>query len=68
MVKNPPYNAGDMNSIPGHRTKMPQAVGQLNPRQQLLSLCALESTPQLENSHATTEDAAWQILLSEAKT
>ena len=32
VVKNPPYNAGDAGSIPGQETKIPHAVGQLNPR------------------------------------
>ena len=31
MVKNPPYNAGDAGSIPGQGTKIPRAMGQLNP-------------------------------------
>ena len=37
VVKNPPSNAGDVGSIPGRGTKIPHAVGQLNP-------CALEPT------------------------
>ena len=32
MVKNPPSNAGDMDSIPGWGTKIPHAAGQLSPR------------------------------------
>ena len=32
MVKNPPYNAGDVGSISGQGTKIPHAVGQLSPR------------------------------------
>ena len=32
VVKNLPYNAGDVGSIPGQGTKIPHAVGQLNPR------------------------------------
>ena len=31
VVKNPPYNAGDAGSIPGRRTKIPHAAGQLSP-------------------------------------
>ena len=31
VVKNPPYNAGDMGLIPGQGTKIPYAVGQLSP-------------------------------------
>ena len=31
MVKNPPSNAGDAGSIPGQGTKIPHAMGQLNP-------------------------------------
>ena len=29
--KNPPSNAGDVGSIPGQRTKIPHAAGQLSP-------------------------------------
>ena len=29
MVKNPPYNAGEVGSIPGLATKIPRAMGQL---------------------------------------
>ena len=32
VLKNPSYNAGDAGSIPGGGTKIPHAVGQLNPR------------------------------------
>ena len=35
MVKNLPSNAGDMGSIPGWRTKIPHAVGQLSRTSQL---------------------------------
>ena len=31
VVKNPPSNAGDVGSIPGRRTKIPHAAGQLSP-------------------------------------
>ena len=31
VVKIPPCNAGDLGSIPGQGTKIPQAVGQLSP-------------------------------------
>ena len=31
-VKNPPSSAGDMGWIPGWGTKIPHAVGQLNPQ------------------------------------
>ena len=31
MVKNPPSNAGDVGLIPGQGTKIPHAVGQLDP-------------------------------------
>ena len=30
MVKNPPSNTGDMDSIPGQRAKIPHAAGQLS--------------------------------------
>ena len=31
VVKNPPYNAGDVGSIPGQGTKIPDAAGQVSP-------------------------------------
>ena len=31
MVRNPPCNAGDMGSIPGQRTEVLHAMGQLSP-------------------------------------
>ena len=31
VVKNLPSNAGDMSSIPGQRTEIPQTSGQLSP-------------------------------------
>ena len=31
MVKNPPSNTGDMDSMPGRRAKIPHAAGQLSP-------------------------------------
>ena len=31
MVKNPPYNAGDVGSIPGQGTKIPHAAGATKP-------------------------------------
>ena len=31
MVKNPPSNAKDVGLIPGRRTRIPHAVGQLSP-------------------------------------
>ena len=31
VVKNQPYNAGNVGSIPGQGTKIPHAVGQLSP-------------------------------------
>ena len=39
VVKNPPSNAGDTGSIPGQRTKIPHAAGQLR-----LSAAATEPT------------------------
>ena len=31
VVKNPPANAGDVDSTPGQETKTPHAMGQLRP-------------------------------------
>ena len=49
VVKNPPCNAGDTDSIPGGGTKIPHAAEQLSP--QLLSLCVLELVHHKERSH-----------------
>ena len=45
VVENPPSNAGHMGSIPGQRTKMPRAAGQLSPSPELESLCAMTAEP-----------------------
>ena len=58
VVKNPPYSAGDMGSIPGQGTKIPHAAGQLSPRATNYrahapwSLCT--TTREEKNLHATT--------------
>ena len=44
MVKNPPWNAGVTGSIPGLRTKIPHAAGQLSPH----TATAEARAPQLE--------------------
>ena len=49
VVKNPPSNAGDTGSIPGRRTKIPHAVGQLSPTLQLLSIWAKTREPECRN-------------------
>ena len=41
VVKNPPYNAGDVGSIPGQGTKIPCATGQLSPRTTTTELACL---------------------------
>ena len=43
MVKNPPSNAGDADSIPGGETNIPHAAGQLSPWAAITELA-----PQLE--------------------
>ena len=46
VVKNPPSNAGDVGSIPGRRTNIPRAVGQLSP-------CTTTTEPVRSRAHAT---------------
>ena len=43
VVKNPPSNAGDSDSIPGLGTKIPYAMGQLCPRAATTEVRALKS-------------------------
>ena len=52
MVKISPCNAGDMDLIPGQRTKIPHAVGQL-------SLCAATTEPTCHNLRIHTPQ--WKI-------
>ena len=40
MVKNLPFNAGDMGSIPGQKTKIPDASGQLSLRTSANTQCS----------------------------
>ena len=63
VVKNPPYNAEDTDSIPGQGTKIPHAVGQLSPRATTTGLCASTRAhaPQLQSPRAlepTTREKA----------
>ena len=51
MVKNPPSNAGDADSIPGRGTKIPHAAGQLSP-------CAAITKPACSNYRA---HALWSL-------
>ena len=41
VVKNPPFNAGDVGSIPGQGTKIPHAAGQLSPHATTTELMCL---------------------------
>ena len=64
VVKNPPYNAGDMGSIPGQGTKIPHATGQLSPCATTTELARLNQSPHATNyrahalwtPHATTRE------------
>ena len=50
MVKNPPENTGDMDSIPGQGTKIPHAAGQL-------SSCTTTTEPRCSRaSHTAVKD------------
>ena len=48
VVKNPPWNVGDMGSIPGQGTKILHAMGQQSPW-----AATRESLPHNERSHMT---------------
>ena len=41
MVKNPPYNVGDVVLVPGQGTKIPHAAGQLSLRATTTELACL---------------------------
>ena len=51
VVKDSPCNAGDMGSIPGWGTKIPQALGQLNP-------CGVTTEPTTTEFLCHREDSA----------
>ena len=52
MVKNPPYNAGDVGSIPGQVSKIPHAAGQLSPRPTTTELARLDDSLRAANYRA----------------
>ena len=54
VVKNPPSNAGDTSSIPGWRTKIPHAAGQLSPG----ATNYWAHAPQLDSPRATNYNSA----------
>ena len=57
VVKNPPCNAGDVSSIPGQATKIPQAEGQLSVQATTTEpVCSGACVPQLESPCATTTE------------
>ena len=58
VVKNPSCNAGDASLIPGQRTKIPHAAGQLSPHATTTELMRSGTCmPQLERSpHTTTRE------------
>ena len=41
VVKNPPYNAGGVGSIPGRGARIPHTAGQLSPRATATELARL---------------------------
>ena len=64
VVKNLPYNAGDVGLIPGQGTKIPHAAGQLSPRATTTELtrCKLQSPRALEPMrHNYRAHAPWSL-------
>jgi len=56
-VKNLPCNAGDVSSIPGQATNIPQAEGQLSVQATATEpVCSGARVPQLESPCATTTE------------
>ena len=45
MIKNSPFNAENVGSIPGQGTKIPHAMGQLSPRIATREACVLQRRP-----------------------
>ena len=63
VVKNPPWNVGDMGSIPGQGTKILHAMGQQSPW-----AATRESLSHNERSHMTQQRSLMlQLRLSVAK-
>ena len=55
MVKNLPWNPGEVSSIPGQRIKITHVMGQLSPSAANTEACM----QQLESPWATTKDSTW---------
>ena len=58
MVKNPPYNAGDVGSIPGQGTKIPYAMGQLSPHATTTELGRLNKRARVPQTTEATSPGA----------
>ena len=57
-VKDPPYNAGDVGSIPGQGTKIPNATGQLSPHVTTTELTCLNERARVPQTTEPTRPGA----------
>ena len=58
VVKNLPYNAGDLGSILGRETKIPHAVGQLSPHATTTELVRLNERARMPQTSEPTHSGA----------
>ena len=67
VVKNPPFNVGDMGLIPGQGSKIPYALEQLSPHvpQLLKPVCSGAHTPQ--STHCKETPCTLQLRSNTAK-
>ena len=54
MVKNPPANGGDADSVPDQGTKIPHAKGQLNPSAAMKTQCRKKKNKQTQKQNKNT--------------
>ena len=68
MVKNPPSNAGDQDSIPGQGTRRPRTAGQLSLRVTARILSPHASAREARERHREILHAAMKITCATTKT
>ena len=58
MVKNLPFNAGDVGSVPGRGTKIPHAAGQLSPHAKTAEVACLNKRAHVPQTTEPTRPGA----------
>ena len=63
MIKNSPFNAENVGSIPGQGTKIPHAMGQLSPHIATREACVLQRRPSAAKKNFLIFFSIFKIIL-----